>query len=117
RAVLLQYYYNTMSPACLWYISRKKRNHKFRNRAGQILLIDARKLGTMIDRTHKELTDEDVKNISNTYHSWRGELKDIKYADVQGFCKSSSIEEIGKYDWVLTPGRYVGAEEVNEDSD
>lgn len=82
-----------------------------------MLFIDARKLGTMVDRRHKELTDEDVGEISETYHAWRGELKDREYQDVPGFCKSASLEEIQKQGWILTPGRYVGAEEEQDDEE
>lgn len=110
-----QLFYNTMIPACLWFVSRDKRNQKFRDRRKQVLFIDARKLGTMVDRRHKELTDEDIRKISETYHAWRGGLKDKKYEDIPGFCKSISLEEVQKQGWILTPGRYVGAEEQEED--
>src|SRR5438128_7214704 len=100
-----QLFYNTMISACLWFVSRDKRDHKFGIRKNQVLLIDARKLGTMVDRRHKELADDDVKRISWTYHAWRGELKDKKYRDVPGFCESASLEEIRKQGWILTPGR------------
>ncbi|CAE6500799.1 putative type I restriction enzyme HindVIIP M protein [Candidatus Nitrosotenuis uzonensis] len=112
-----QLFYNTMIPACLWFVSRDKKNHKFRDRRNQVLFIDARKLGVMVDRRHRELTDEDIKRISDTYHAWRGELKDKKYKDVPGFCKSASLDEIRKHEWILTPGRYVGAEEEEEDDE
>jgi len=110
-----QLFYNTMIPACLWFVSRDKKNQKFRDRRKQVLFIDARKLGTMVDRRHKELTDEDIRKISETYHAWRGELKGKKYEDIPGFCKSASLEEVQKQGWILTPGRYVGAEEEEED--
>jgi len=110
-----QLFYNTMIPACLWFVSRDKKNHKFRDRRGQVLFIDAKKLGVMIDRRHRELTSEDIKKIADTYHTWRGELKNTKYEDVAGFCKSSTIEEIRKHEFILTPGRHVGAEEEKED--
>ncbi len=112
-----QLFYNTMIPACLWFVARDKKNHKFKDRRGRILFIDARKLGVMIDRRHKELTDDDIKKISNAYHAWRGELKDRKYQDVPGFCKSATLEETRKREWILTPGRYVGAEEEEEDDE
>ena len=111
-----QLFYNTMIPACLWFVTRDKKDHSFRDRRGQILFIDARNMGVMIDRRHRELTDEDVKKISSTYHSWRGENK-IKYEDVTGFCKSAKLEEIEKHNYILTPGRYVGIEEVEEDDE
>ncbi|MDE1862996.1 MAG: type I restriction-modification system subunit M [Thaumarchaeota archaeon] len=109
-----QLFYNTMIPACLWFVSRDKKNHKFRDRRGHVLFIDTRKMGVLVDRRHKELTDEDIKRISDTYHSWRGELKDKKYRDISGFCKSAPLEEIRKHEWILTPGRYVGAEEEED---
>jgi len=108
-----QLFYNTMIPACLWFVARDKKNHKFRDRRGSVLFIDARKLGVMIDRRHRELTEEDVNRISSTYHAWRGEGG--KYSDVLGFCKSASLDEIRKQEHILTPGRYVGAEEEEED--
>lgn len=112
-----QLFYNTMIPACLWFVSRDKKNQKFRNRRNRVLFIDALKLGTMVDRRHKELTDEDINRISDTYHAWRGELKNRKYEDTPGFCKSASLEEIRKQGWILTPGRYVGAEEEKADDE
>jgi len=108
-----QLFYNTQIPACLWFISKDKKNHKFRNREGEVLFIDARKLGSMIDRRHRDLTDEDVKKISSIYHAWRGER--WKVEDVIGLCKSVKLDEIRKHGHVLTAGRYVGSEEVEED--
>lgn len=110
-----QLFYNTMIPACLWFVARDKKNNKFRDRRGQTLLIDARKMGVMIDRRHRELTADDIRKISETYHAWRGELKDKKYQHIQGFCKSVALDEIRKQAWVLSPGRYVGTEEEAED--
>ncbi len=110
-----QLFYNTMIPACLWFVARDKGNHKFRDRRGQVLFIDARKMGAMVDRRHRELTDEDIKRISEVYHAWRGEGG--KYEDVPGFCKSASLEEVRKNGWILTPGRYVGAEIEEEDDE
>lgn len=112
-----QLFYNTPISVCLWFISRNKKNQKFRDRRKQVLFVDGRKLGTMVDRRHRELTDEDVMRISETYHAWRGELKDKKYKDIAGFCKSVSLKEIEKQGWILTPGRYVGAEEEEEDTE
>ena len=112
-----QLFYNTMIPACLWFVSRDRKNQKFRDRRKQVLFIDARKVGTMVDRRHKELTDEEVRRISETYHAWRGELRDRKYEDTPGFCKSVSIGEIQKQGWILTPGRYVGAKEEEDDTE
>ena len=110
-----QLFYNTMIPACLWFVSRDKKNHKFRDRRGEVLFIDARKMGVMVDRRHRELSDEDVKKITEVYHAWRGEGG--KYADVKGFCKAVKLDEIRKHEHILTPGRYVGAEEEEEDSE
>jgi len=111
-----QLFYNTMIPACLWFVTRDKKDNKFRDRRKQILFIDARKMGEMIDRRHRSLTDEDVKKISETYHSWRGENK-IKYKDVVSFCKSAKLEEVEKHNFILTPGRYVGIQEEEEDDE
>lgn len=113
-----QLFYNTMIPACLWFIARDKQNHKFRARKGETLFIDARKLGTMTDRRHRQLTEEDIKKIADTYHAWRGEPIDgqkIEYQDVAGFCKAVKLEELRKHGHTLTPGRYVGTEEKETD--
>ena len=110
-----QLFYNTMIPACLWFVSRDKKNQKFRNREGEILFIDARKMGVMVDRRHKELTDEEVRKIADTYHAWRGEGGE--YEDVPGFCKAVMLDEVRKHGHILTPGRYVGAEEIEDDGE
>ena len=112
-----QLFYNTQIPACLWFVSRDRQNHNFRDRRGEILFIDARKLGIMIDRSHKDLTQEEIEKISKTYHSWRGEKGQEKYEDIPGFCKSATFEEIRKHNHILTPGRYVGIEEQVEDEE
>lgn len=117
-----QLFYSTQIPACLWFLARDKSNGQagkehLRDRRGLILFIDARKLGVMVDRTRRELTDEDVKKIANTYHAWRGEKNAGEYADLPGFCKSATLEEIQKQGYVLTPGRYVGAQEQEEDGE
>jgi type I restriction enzyme M protein len=112
-----QLFYSTQIPACLWFLARDKKNRRFRDRRGEVLFIDARKLGTMVDRTHRELTDEDIRRIAGTYHAWRGEKDAGKYGDVPGFCKAASIDEIRKHGHVLTPGRYVGAEAVEDDGE
>ena len=107
-----QLFYSTQIPACLWFLARDRKDGKFRDRRGQLLFIDSRKLGRLVDRTHRELTDE---NIARTYHSWRGEQEVGAYADVPGFCKSATLEELRKHGHVLTPGRYVGAEAHEDD--
>lgn len=117
-----QLFYSTQIPACLWFLARDKSNGQagkehLRDRRGLVLFIDARKLGVMVDRTRRELTDEDVKKIANTYHAWRGEKNAGEYADLPGFCKSATLEEIQKQGYVLTPGRYVGAEEQEDDGE
>jgi type I restriction enzyme M protein len=113
-----QLFYNTMIPACLWFVARDKQNSKFRDRRGEVLFIDARKLGIMVDRRHRQLIPADIKKIANTYHAWRGEPIDgqkVEYADVAGFCQAVRLEVIRKQGHVLTPGRYVGNEEEEED--
>lgn len=110
-----QLFYNTMIPACLWFVARDKKNRKFRDRRDEVLFIDARNMGVMMDRRHRELTDEEVKKISSVYHAWRGEGG--KYADVKGFCKAVKLDDIKKQGHILTPGRYVGTEEVEEDDE
>ena len=112
-----QLFYSTQIPACLWFLARDRKNGKFRDRRGQVLFIDARKLGRMADRTHKELTDDDIARIATTYHAWRGEQDAGEYADIAGFCKSAPLEEVRKHGHVLTPGRYVGAEAVVDDGE
>ena len=110
-----QLFYSTQIPACLWFLARNKANHGYRDRRGQILFIDARKLGYMVDRTRRELSDEDVTKIANTYHAWRGEKNAGSYEDIPGYCKAATLDEIKGHNYVLTPGRYVGAADVEED--
>jgi len=110
-----QLFYSTPIPACLWFLARDKANHGFRDRRGEVLFIDARKLGYMVDRTRREFSDEDIAKIAGTYHAWRGEKVAGEYADVPGFCKAASLEEIKGHGYVLTPGRYVGAEAAEDD--
>ncbi|NAS19574.1 N-6 DNA methylase [Clostridium butyricum] len=107
-------FYSTSIPVSLWLLSRnKKDNPKFRSRENEILFIDARNFGKMVDRRHRELNSEDIKKISETYHNYRN--INGKYEDIQGFCKTAKIEEIREHEYVLTPGRYVGIEEVEDD--
>lgn len=110
-----QLFYSTQIPACLWFLAKDKSNSGFRNRKGEVLFIDARKLGHMVDRTRREFSDEDVATIARTYHAWRGEKDAGEYADEPGFCKSATLEEIASHNYVLTPGRYVGAAAQEED--
>ena len=112
-----QLFYSTQIPACLWFLARDKRNGRFRDRRGEVLFIDARSMGRMVDRTHRELTDEEIRKIARTYHAWRGEKDAGEYEDVPGFCKSATLEEIRKHGHVLTPGRYVGAPPQEEDDE
>lgn len=107
-------FYSTSIPVCLWILNRNKQQHgKFRSRENEILFIDGRNLGTMVDRRHRELSDEDIKKIADVYHNWRNE--DGMYEDVQGFCNAAKLEEVREHDYVLTPGRYVGIEETEDE--
>ncbi len=116
-----QLFYSTQIPVCLWFLARNKRNgpsgRPARDRRGETLFIDARRLGTMVDRVHRELTDDDLARIAGTYHAWRGDQDAGEYADVPGFCKATKLDDIRKHGHVLTPGRYVGAEVAEDDGE
>ena len=139
-----QLFYSTQIPVCLWFLAKNKNARHpgerragvaLRDRRGEVLFIDARKLGTLVDRVHRELTDIDIAKIADTYHAWRGDLiasrpsstgngarladevPPPEYRDIPGFCRSSTTADIAAHGHVLTPGRYVGAEEVEDDGD
>ncbi|MBK5958364.1 N-6 DNA methylase [Rhodoplanes elegans] len=112
-----QLFYSTQIPVCLWFLARAKKNGRFRDRRGETLFIDARKLGTLVDRVHRELTAADVQKIAGTYHAWRGDKDAGVYEDVPGFCRAAKLDEIRKHGHVLTPGRYVGAAAAEEDDE
>ncbi len=111
-----QLFYTTQIPVCLWFVTRSKKQDKkrgHRDRTGRTLFIDARKMGKLIDRVHRELTDEDIDQIAEVYHNWRN--IDGKHQDKPGWWKSATLDEIKSHQYVLTPGRYVGAEEIEDD--
>ena len=112
-----QLFYSTQIPVCLWFLTRNKAGKGQRERRGETLFIDARKMGLLVDRTHRELSDDDIQKIAGTYHTWRGEKDAGKYEDVAGFCKSTALAEIEKHGFVLTPGRFVGAADVEDDGE
>ena len=112
-----QLFYSTQIPVCLWFLTKNKNDGKRRDRRKQTLFIDARKLGTLVDRVHRELTDEDINKITSTYHAWRGDNNAGQFEDVAGFAKSADLALIKQHGYVLTPGRYVGAEEIEDDGE
>ena len=113
-----QLFYSTQIPACLWFLARDKAANGHRDRRGEVLFIDARGLGRMVDRTRRELSPDDIERITRIYHCWRARGADFGlYEDVPGFCKSAKVEEIAKHGYVLTPGRYVGAADLEADGE
>ena len=118
-----QLFYGTAIPACLWFLGRDKSGRatrggpKLRDRRGETLFIDARKMGELVTRVHRELTDEDIAKVAGAYHAWRGEEGAGKHEDVPGFVRGAKLEEIREHDFVLTPGRYVGAPDEEEDAE
>ena len=130
-----QLFYSTQIPVCLWFLAKSKGGTRspsalaLQDRRQQTLFIDARKLGTLIDRVHRELFEADLDKITSTYHAWRGDSlaplplrgegggEGLAYQDIPGFCKSATTLAIAAHGHVLTPGRYVGAEEVEDDGD
>lgn len=114
-----QLFYTTQIPVCLWFVTRNKKadpRRGFRDRQGETLFIDARRMGHLVDRVHRELTREEIQKIASIYHAWRrGDSADRPYEDRPGWWKSATIDEIRQHVYVLTPGRYVGAEEQEDD--
>jgi type I restriction enzyme M protein len=119
-----QLFYSTQIPVSLWFLNKDKANgHRrpgtpaWRDRRGEVLFIDCRQLGAMVDRTHRELSDDEMSRVANTYHAWRGEPDADPYEDILGFCASARVDQIAEHRFALTPGRYVGSEEVEEDDE
>ncbi|WP_257234404.1 class I SAM-dependent DNA methyltransferase [Streptomyces sp. JV178] len=114
-----QLFRSTQIPACLWFLADGKGRHSkwVRGRKGEVLFIDAREMGVMASRTLRELTEEELQRIAGTFRAWRGAEGAGGYEDVAGFCRSASLEELREHDFVLTPGRYVGVAEAEEDPD
>jgi type I restriction enzyme M protein len=112
-----QLFYSVQIPVCLWFLTRNKKDTKLRDRSRETLFIDARKMGTMVSRVHRELGEQDIQKIAGAYHAWRGDKDAGKYKDEAGFCKTAKTDEIAKHGYALTPGRFVGVEEAEEDDE
>ena len=112
-----QFFRSTQIPACLWFLRRGRLNGEHRDRESETLFIDARKLGHMLDRTRRDLSQEDIERVADTYHAWRGDEKTNEYEDTPGFCKSAPLIEIRKHGHILTPGRYVGVAPQEDDGE
>jgi type I restriction enzyme M protein len=120
-----QLFYTTGIPVCLWFLAKNKANghpstgsgQRYRDRRRETLFIDARQMGEMVDRTHRELSEEDIARIADTYHAWRGQLGVGKYEDTPGLCRSASLDEVRSHEHVLAPGRYVGLADLEDDSE
>ena len=117
-----QLFYTTQIPVCLWFLARDKSDGPgsggaCRDRRRETLFIDARQMGALVDRTHKELSDEDIARIAGTYHAWRGESGAGAYADLPGFCKTTATAQVAEHGYVLTPGRHVGAADAEDDGE
>ena len=121
-ALPAQLFRGTQIPVCVWFFAKDKKagSKGTIDRTNQVLFIDARELGHMIDRTERTFSDEDIQKIANTYRLWRGRTsapKDETYEDIAGFCKSASLDDIRDADFAMTPGRYVGFAEAEEDDE
>jgi type I restriction enzyme M protein len=115
-------FYSTQIPACLWILAKDRsngvvKNTRLRDRRGEVLFIDARSMGALVDRTRRELTEQEIGKIAGAYHAWRGEQGAGAYQDIPGFCKAAALDEIRKHGHVLTPGRYVGAQAQEDDGE
>ena len=103
-----QLFQSTQIPACLWFLSHNRHSGTFRDRRGEVLFIDTRKLGHMTNRTHRALSQEDISRIADTYHAWQGKDTDGEYTDVSGFCKNATLDEVRRHGHILTPGSLRG---------
>jgi len=108
-------FYSTSISACLWFLSKDKGNRQFRDRRKDVLFIDARSMGLLADRIHRELTNNEIQYIVKTYHSWRGEKNAGEYKDIPGYCKNVHINKIIENNYILAPGHYVGNKQLADD--